>query len=379
MRLKSTGGRVVHDPLSFSFQMLELGGSPSQKYDVVSASYVPNRELTPYQLRPQLMISDPEHVIAAGDYASYMVNVVWSLTLAKGTTSRKLVLGDDYTVDSLNALSFARNVATDEVVTVQFDADYYDKTRSTSTHFAWQKSLTTQEETSVNIQLDLKAPPKLNFSPFKKLGKFPIEAVLSNGSEAVAADKCVYKWEWFDSATSQFREIVDADELWYVSGKDSGTITVDQDYVQKILLRVTAYTKAFPDLQYSGTVLLRRWYGQWDDVPEFTYAKFIMRDTRKAQVQVTVTNRQGNIANPQQFFDVELFYRSGPKAAWESLGNGTTAFVSRDQMTADHEVGDICRELSAFIPLAMPDGSIITTPDGRPIVGQFPTSDKEGV
>ena len=82
MRLKSTGGRVVHDPLSFSFQMLELGGSPSQKYDVVSASYVPNRELTPYQLRPQLMISDPEHVIAAGDYASYMVNVVWSLTLA---------------------------------------------------------------------------------------------------------------------------------------------------------------------------------------------------------------------------------------------------------------------------------------------------------
>lgn len=138
MRLKSTGGRVVHDPLSFSFQMLELGGSPSQKYDVVSASYVPNRELTPYQLRPQLMISDPEHVIAAGDYASYMVNVVWSLTLAKGTTSRKLVLGDDYTVDSLNALSFARNVATDEVVTVQFDADYYDKTRGTSTHFAWQ-------------------------------------------------------------------------------------------------------------------------------------------------------------------------------------------------------------------------------------------------
>ena len=83
MRLKSTGGRVVHDPLSFSFQMLELGGSPSQKYDVVSASYVPNRELTPYQLRPQLMISDPEHVIAAGDYASYMVDVVWSLTLAK--------------------------------------------------------------------------------------------------------------------------------------------------------------------------------------------------------------------------------------------------------------------------------------------------------
>lgn len=379
MRLKSTGGRVIHDPLSFSFQMIELGGSHTQKYDVVSASYVPNRMLTPYMLRPQLMISDPEHVIADGDYASFLVNVCWSLMLTKGNVSRKLVLGNDYTIDSLNALSFARNVATDEVVTVSFDADYYDKTRGTSTHFAWHKSITTQEETSVNIQLDLKAPPKLNFSPFKKLGKFPIEAVLSNGSEPVADDKCVYLWEWFDDKANQWTEIADDDALWYVEGKNSGTITVDQDFVQKVLLRVTAYAKAFPEQQHSACVLLRRWYGQWTDKPEFAYAKFVTRNTRQAQVLVNVTNRQGNITDPQQFFDIELFYRSAPNAEWLSLGNSTTAFIEREQMTADHEVGDICRELSAFIPITTPDNAIITTPDGRPIVGQFPTSDKEGL
>ena len=379
MRLKSTGGRVVHDPLSFSFQMLELGGSPSQKFDAVSGSYVPNRQLTPYALRPQLVIADPERVIADGDYASYMANVVWSLTLAKGSVSRKLTLGSDYAVDSLNTLLFSRNVATDEVVTVCFDGDYYDKTRATTTHFSWQKSLSTQEETSVSLMLDLKAPPKLNFSPFKHIGDFPIEAVLSNGSEAVAADKCVYLWEWFDSDSSQWTAISDSDSLWYVSGKDSGTITVSQDFIQRVLLRVTAYAKAFPEQQLSARVMLRRWYGQWTDTPEFAYAKFIMRDTRQAQVQVTVANRQGNIDKPQQFFDIELFHRSSPKADWESLGNGTTAVVAREQMTADHEVGDICRELSAFIPIAMPDGSFITTPGGLPLVGQFPTSYKEGV
>lgn len=34
---------------------------PSQKYDAVSASFIPNRQLTPYMLRPQLVIDDPEH------------------------------------------------------------------------------------------------------------------------------------------------------------------------------------------------------------------------------------------------------------------------------------------------------------------------------
>lgn len=379
MRLKSTGGRVVHDPLSFSFQMLELGGSPSQKYDVVSGSFVPNRQLTPYMLRPQLFIDDPEHVIASGDYASYMVNVVWSVALAKGSSSRKLSAGTDYQITSGNALTFARNVATDEVVTVSFSADYLDKTRGTVQHFLWQKSLTTVEETSVSLALDVKAPTKLNFSPFKRYGNFPVEAVLTNGSTPVAADRCVYVWQQFDYDSHQWRDISDTDDLWYVSGKNASTIYVDVDFVQRVMLRVTAYAKAFPDQQLSDTLLLRRWYGQWEDRPEFAFAKFVMRDTRQAQVQVNVVNRQGNITDPQRFFDIELFYRSGPKAAWESLGNGTTAFIERDQMSADHEVGDVCRELSAFIPIAMPDGTVITTPDGLPIVGQFPTSDKEGV
>ena len=104
-----------------------------------------------------------------------------------------------------------------------------------------------------------------------------------------------------------------------------------------------------------------------------------MTDTRQAQVQVTVTNRQGDIADPQRFFDIELFYRSASKTPWESLGNATTAFIERDQMSADHEVGDICRELSAFVPLAMPDGAVLVTPDGKPLMAQFPTSEKEGV
>ena len=129
MRINSTGGNVVHEPLSFSFTMLELGGSSVQKFNAVSGSYVPNRQLTPYMLKPQLIIDDPEHLIAKGDYASSMVNVLWTVYSANKLVKRRLTAGTDYTVGSDNSLTFSRNVASNEVVEINFSADYLDKTR----------------------------------------------------------------------------------------------------------------------------------------------------------------------------------------------------------------------------------------------------------
>lgn len=379
MRINSTGGNVVHEPLSFSFTMLELGGSSVQKFNAVSGSYVPNRQLTPYMLKPQLIIDDPEHLIAKGDYASSMVNVVWTVYSANKLVKRKLTAGTDYTLGSDNSLTFSRNVASNEVVEINFSADYLDKTRGKVQNFKWSKTLTTLEETSLSLSLELRSTSKVYFSPFKRYGQFPIEAVLTNGSLPVSADKCVYKWQRFDYEARNWVDIIDATDVWYVKGKDSGTIVVDVDFVQKVLLRVTAYPKSKVDMQLSEAVALRRWYGQWEDKPEFAFARFITKDLRKAKVEVNVANRQGIISQPQRYFDIELYYRPSAKAAWESLGNGTEAVISRDQMTDNHEVGDICRELSAFIPITMPNGDYIVAPDGTPICGQFPTSEKEGV
>lgn len=82
--MKVTGGRLLHPSLSFAFSMLELGGSKQQKYNMVLGTFVPDRTLTPYQLKPKLIVKDPEGNIPTGDYASAMKNVVWTLRLIDG-------------------------------------------------------------------------------------------------------------------------------------------------------------------------------------------------------------------------------------------------------------------------------------------------------
>lgn len=379
MKIKINGGKVIHPALSFAFSMQELGGSWIQKYNTLLGTFNPDRNLTPYQLKPQLIIDDPEGNIPTGDYASAMTNVVWTLRLYRGSKAETLTAGQgkDYYVDSLKSLTIYRNLETEELLSVDFRGDYYNATRKETSHFTWHKDLTTADETEANITLELRFPSKMNFYPFKNYGKFPIEAVLLNGSSPMDATKCTFKWQVFDYTTKTWMDIMPDDNLWYVSGKDSGTIIVDVDFIQHTALRVTGYPKADSTLQDSASTLLRRWYGQWDDDYGFAYAQFLQSTTRRAKAIAKVTNRNGDITNPQQYFDIQMFYRDDENSPWKSLGNGTEFEVEREHLTEDHLVGGCCRELSAYKPIALPDGKILCDNTGKPMVGRFPTSEIE--
>ena len=74
MKIKSTTGHVIYRPLVYDFNMLEIGGSWLQKYDLTANEYIPNRALTPYVLRPYLGVEDlGAGVKMVGTYA--LVNV----------------------------------------------------------------------------------------------------------------------------------------------------------------------------------------------------------------------------------------------------------------------------------------------------------------
>lgn len=382
MKMKVTGGRIVHSPLSFAFSMQELGGSYIQKYNTLLGTFVPDRTLTAYQMKPQLIIEDPEGNIPTGDYASQMRNVVWTLRLYDGTTLETLTKGTnatsgDYYVDTVNALTIRRNVKPGELLTVDFRGDYYNSVRGETSHFTWHKDLTTQEETETNITLELRFPSKMNFSAFKEYGKFPIEAVLLNGGTPLAADKAVYKWQVFETSNKSWRDIDTVNDLWYVSGKDSGTITVDVDFVQHTVLRVQACPKADTTQTESASTLLRRWYGQYDDTYEFAYAKYLFTSTRQTKAVAKVTNRQGDISDPQKYFDIQMFWRESDDAEWQSLGNGTEFVIEREQLTGESRLGGVCRELSAYKPIELPDGTALADNEGRLLVGRFPTTEIE--
>ena len=86
MKLRKNSGRVVYSPLSYIFQVLEIGGSPMQKYDATTSSFIPNREATPLVLQPSLIISDPDGIVSTADYVRHMNSVAWTLTFNNGRT-----------------------------------------------------------------------------------------------------------------------------------------------------------------------------------------------------------------------------------------------------------------------------------------------------
>lgn len=381
MRMKINGGRVLSNPLSFAFSMQELGGTAIQKYNAISKAFSPDRSLTPAIYKPQLVVNDIDGKITTGDYAYAMRNVSWKVTetdsAGKAVTLTK---GTDYTLKDGNAIWIMRNVPLGSLLSLDFHGEYYNATRNETSDFNWHKDLVSNEETPSNIELELRCPPKMNFSPFKNYGnngQFHIEAAIRNGGKVLDAAFSVFKWQVFDKTAANWVDIDPNDNLWYVSGKDSGTIIINVPYLQKVLLRVEGYSTTDPTQKVSASTLLRRWYGQWDDRYEFAYSQFITVGTTKTKAIAIITNRQGDVTNALQYFDVQLFYRENALAKWENLGCGTEFEIDREKMEGEHQIGGCTRELSCLLPIKTETGKILCDPTGKPFVAQFPTSEIE--
>lgn len=383
MKIKVNGGKVVHKPLSFAFSMIEQGGSWLQKYNTLMGTYTPDRNITPYQMKPQLIVQDPEKNIPVGDYATSMVNVVWTLKLYRGKTLESLEKGTkatngDYFIDDSHALTIRKNLSSDELLSIDFRGDFYNATRKETTLFTWHKDLKTADEVVYNLSLRLQTPPKLEISPYKNFGQFPLVAELRNGETVLSADEAGFKWQVLDRTRKMWMDIVPEDCLWYVSGKDTGKLVVDADFIQDVVLLVRAWPKSDSTRPLSTSTWLLRWYGQWDDQYGFAYAKFLFKDTRQTKAVAKVVNRNGgDIEDPQRYFDIRMFYREGPDDEWTPLGNGVEFDIEREQLTGNHQVAGCCRELSAYKPISLPDGKILCDNTGKPLVARFPTSEIE--
>ena len=384
MKIKGNSGRVVYAPLNYIFQMIPLGGSLIQKYDTLSDTFIPSRNLTPLVLKPQLLISDPDNVISTGDYTSDLVNVNWQIKDSDGdvVTSGSSV-GPYHHIyrwrvdSSTKAITIYIDANPGDVHTVTFSADYLDTRRNEPAHFEWEGKLVTMEQTYHNVTLDTgRWRSKMLLSPFKSWGQFAIPVQLKNGDADIADSDCSYQWEWYDSENEEWEDDF-TDEPWYVSGAQTKQITVDQEYIQDVLLRVkaTAYGDARTLQQF--VTRLRRWYGQWEEDVEFQTGKYIFKDTNMVVLEGKVTNRRTDIANPLRYFDMELFFAVGNNG-FESVGYGEEAIIKRsDLQEGEPKAGILVRELSAYRAIANDDDTVWADDEGNPIFAQFPTSERE--
>lgn len=371
---KESQGNVVFQPLSTGFQMLELRASYVQKYDAVQAEYLPDRTLTPCVLTPFLPVVDSDG-IATGDKTKELTNVIWSVD--GKYNGANWVNGTDYVIDpDTHQLTIQANMDPGYIGRVSFYGEYLDGRRNNVLKFKWERTMTCETYADYNVQLRMEQS-KITLSPWKNRGTFGIPAQLYNSDAPAEDTDCVYVWKvWNGSA---FRSIGDGyPDLWYVDGANTKTIRVNQAYIQNVLLCCMAYLKDAPDKVRSATVRLRRWYGQYDDDLVWLSGKYVFPDTPHAEAEVQVTHRQGIVANPLQYFDIEILYDKG-NSNWQHVCHEARGMVPRSMFPIDpnmrHRFGWILREKSALLPLTMGDKYL--TIDGKVFVGQFPTTPRE--
>lgn len=384
MKIRKNNGRVVYSSLSFLFQVVELGGSLLQKYDTTSSSFIPNRGLTPILLQPQLIISDPDGVVATADYVTHMVNVSWTVTLiAAGSSSTLPATANgaaNYTIDATTKkLTLKRNVQPQEVIHIKFSGDYIDRRRTPNEvhHFEWEKDASTEAQTDMNITLDAgKWHRSVRLVPMKHWGQFGIPMQLKNGPEDVPDNKAAYQWQWWNKDSKVWSEDF-SEQAWLVSGESTKEIIVDQDFIQDVVLRMKATAFGDNDTTRYFVTRLRRWYGQFDYDVEFLAGKYIFHDTNMVVLNAWVATAKGVINSPCKYFDMELFFSIGA-GAFESVGYGEEAIIRRnDLQTGQPQAGILCRELSAYMAIADDDDYVLTDDDGTPIFAQFPTKSRE--
>ena len=152
---------------------------------------------------------------------------------------------------------------------------------------------------------------------------------------------------------------------------------VDQDFIQKLVLRVRATAFGNNATTQYWTTRLRRWYGQFDYDVEFLRGKYIFHDSNVVVLNAWVANGKGQISNPCKYFDLELFFAVGA-GDFESAGYGEEATIRRsDLQSGQPKAGILCRELSAYRALADDDGKVLCLDNGTPLFAQFPTKSRE--
>lgn len=377
MRRESQGRAVFQQP-RFAFQMLELGVSYVQKYNAVEGEFNPDRTLTPSVFVPQLTVIDPDGIIPEG--LQPMVNASW--TVSGRTNGTSWARGTHYQVDpATHRLTINANCDPHYAGLLAFHGEYFDHRTGKVSKFDWKRTISC--ETYADNRLSLhNEQSKVSLMPFKNRGQFDQNVQLFRGEDPAPDGQCVYRWRvWEDGAFRAISSDGHAD-LWYVSGADTKSIRVDQDYIQHVLLQCTAYLHDYPDETRTATVLLRRWYGQYDDDLVWLSGKYVFPDTPRAEAEVVVTRRTGMVADVMKYFDIEILYHKGT-GQWQHVCHGCRGMVPRSMFPVDgtltHRFGWILREKSAKTPLTVTVGAsrFYLTAGGKVLTGRFPTTARE--
>lgn len=363
--MKTATAYIVYNPLIVSLSMLEVAGSSTQKKSNLDGSFDPDRSIFPLVYKPVLKIKDPDGIIGESDQTENLIDCRWYIG-SNEQGERIISTTNGMTLLSNGRLQISRNIEPTNPLSLFFVCRFIDpRTKNVFTK-KWLKVLSTDATTEQNLSLEIDAAHLMPVSPFKNFGERDITATFRNGETAISDAQAVYKWKVLDGSESSgyaFRDIT-TDDLFYISGQSTKTITIDRRLIDKEVIRLEAYHVNNPsNIASAQTTIIRR-YGQWDEREVITRGKFYHSRADSIEVTCYIDSEKGAIASPQKFFDITHIVTTNEEGSEEkTIAYGESFITDASIASSDPHVrtvfGVSVKERTALRPIAI-EGNIVT-------------------
>lgn len=233
---------LIYDPLHISTALVCKGGSLTQVHNAEEDEYVPDREITPLELTPEVFINDPNGVLENGQVE--LSGIMWyaipkdvadqlgNLSYLSDEISRYLITGatEGFAVAEDGTLTVSRNVEYLDPIVLVFTASYLDMRSGNVIRLQASSTLTTTS-VAVAAVLSLDKPSSFLFNPMADTGLRTIKAALLLGGKAPDTDNCSTRFWWYKVVNGSESLVDPNNDLFYESGQNTDSLVIDPRYV----------------------------------------------------------------------------------------------------------------------------------------------------
>lgn len=360
---------VIYAPLNISTALIEKGGSLTQTHSAENSEFVPDRELTPLVLVPEVYLNDPDGIIPNGKIV--LSNVMWyalpqdfvsnvgSLSYLNKEISQFLITPatQGYSVAEDGTLTVSKNIDYLSPVVLVFTANYAD---GRSGKILRLQATATLSSTSVAIapSLTLDKPATFIFNPMEDTGLRTINASLMIGGKPVTDLNCSAAYWWYKIENGAEVLIDPEEDLFYEGGAGTASLKIDPRYINKSLCIVckAEYALAGETLpaaptskcQIARTTVVRRY-------PDYDFENYVHGGVEvpsgasvvKNECVVTVGRKV--LDNPSKWFTIKWSIKKATHDAdWMDIGYGDSIFIDAKEFENGADVG---LEVDPFDPL----------------------------
>lgn len=368
-----SSSRFIFDPLDVSFNIVQRGGSGQQMREEISGRYDPDHSVTPLVLSPTLQVKDPNHVLQDGDHSSLLMNVRWYINSElEANRITPQTDADAFTLMGDGSLMVKLNCQAGGALNLLCVCDYLDARRGEVLSFSGTVPLSCTSVSDASLTLNFDAPANMPIYPFKNNYVKTITAQVINGTTPIDDSKVVYEW----IVESEHHKAAVGTDVWCLS-ISGGTIKIDTRFIGKINLVCRAWLKSDPNLVLSAHTKMYRWYGQYRERLDIPRGQVLTPNTTACDIELKVaTNKMGELASPQDYFDIVLVWRKNlPGETWMVLGYGPKKTIPVTELNPKYGVDTVfgaqVRELSELRQVRIGNNPI--TINGQEVYMRVPT------